>query len=170
MERIQTVDFELDALVHLLESLPEEYEKSYLIESAWKFLIYTEVAKSVYEKLKLKHSYALNTSESSFIELIESKYNIFLKNFSVRLEEELTNISNFGNKDKISNFNVKVSEALYLDVSISIFGREISLNQFQYEYDTENKNKIKVLANKYNSNRFRIHNALLPYLECLFIS
>jgi hypothetical protein len=60
---IKPINFELDALLYLLNELPQEYEKSYLIESTWKLLIYTEIAKSFYEKLKTKPLYSLEDSQ-----------------------------------------------------------------------------------------------------------
>lgn len=125
------------------------------IESA-----YTEYSRWFFTSLIAENEITLEQIESFLYELLGLQ-NIINKSTIVESMKKV-NIPT-DTEEKIDGF------IDYL-VSISIFGREISLNQFQYEYDTENKNKIKVLANKYNSNRFRIHNALLTYLECLFIS
>lgn len=49
--------------------------------------------------------------------------------------------------------------------NLSFLGREVRTLEFEYEYDFENDAKIKVLAGKLNSNRFKIHNAFIPFLE-----
>nr|WP_278009533.1 hypothetical protein [Flavobacterium gyeonganense] len=51
-------------------------------------------------------------------------------------------------------------------VDLTILGREVRTNEFQFEYDVENFKKIKTMSNKLNSKRYKIHNALLPFLEC----
>ena len=50
--------------------------------------------------------------------------------------------------------------------SLSFLGREIRSLDFQYEYEFDVDDKIAILAQKYNSKRFKIHNAFIPYLEC----
>ena len=51
-------------------------------------------------------------------------------------------------------------------VDLTIIGREIKVGEFEFEYDVDISKKLKVLSNKLNTNRFQIHNALIPYLEC----
>jgi hypothetical protein len=51
-------------------------------------------------------------------------------------------------------------------VSISVIGRETKPNEFEYEYDFDSKDRLKILAMRLDTNRFRIHNALVPYLRC----
>ena len=68
-------------------------KKSYLIESAWKLLIYTEIAKSIYDKLKNKAIFALTANEKDFISFIEDNSEIFFTDFYERIEENLRRIS-----------------------------------------------------------------------------
>jgi len=115
---IKPINFEIDALVKILQVPSEEYEKSYLVESAWKFLIYTEVAKSIYLKINLKRLSALTKIETEFKDFIDSNSEIFLKDFSERLEEELENIreANIINAGaKLSEFKIKLAEAMHGD-------------------------------------------------------
>jgi hypothetical protein len=51
-------------------------------------------------------------------------------------------------------------------VSLSILGREVKQNEFRYEYDFQEYKKLKVLESQLASGRYKIHNALIPYLEC----
>ncbi len=114
---IKPVTFEIDALITMLQvPSEEEYEKSYLVESTWKFLIYTEIAKSVYIKLDNKNSFALSEAEINFKKFIENNSDLFLKDFSERLEEELENIRQakiISGELKISDFKIKLAELIH---------------------------------------------------------
>lgn len=113
---IKPINFEIDALVKILQVSSEEYEKSYLVESAWKLLIYTEVAKSIYLKITLKPLYAITKIETEFKDFIDNNSDLFLKDFSERLEEELENIrqANIINAgEKFSDFKIKLAEIMH---------------------------------------------------------
>jgi len=51
-------------------------------------------------------------------------------------------------------------------VSLSIFGRETKRDFFEFETVFENNKKLKKLAEKLGSKRYKVHNALVSYLEC----
>ncbi|MBN4000745.1 hypothetical protein [Nostoc sp. LPT] len=84
---IKPDNVEIDALVKILQVPSEEYERSYLVETVWKLLIYTEVAQSIYHKITSKASYAVSPAETAFKEFVEKNSDIILKDFSERLEE-----------------------------------------------------------------------------------
>ncbi len=50
--------------------------------------------------------------------------------------------------------------------SLSFIGREVRTDVYEYRYDLGANIKIKILADKLKSDRFRIHNAFIPFLEC----
>lgn len=113
---IKPINFEIDSLVKILQVPSEEYEKSYLVESAWKFLIYTEVAKSIYHRITSKPLYAFTKAETEFKDFIDSNSDLFLKDFSERLEEELENISQsniINGGQKFSDFKIKLAEIMH---------------------------------------------------------
>jgi len=72
-----------------MESSKNDFERGFLVECIWKFLIFSEIAKSLYENIKTKGLYAINTDENKFLEYIDSHKNLFLSDFSTRLEEQL---------------------------------------------------------------------------------
>jgi len=116
---IKPINFEIDALVKILQVSSEEYEKSYLFESTWKFVIYTEVAKSIYDKISLKPIYALTEIENKFKEFIDNNSDFFSKDFSERLEGELENIRQANIVDtgeKFSEFKIKLAEIMHEDM------------------------------------------------------
>jgi len=111
---IKPISFELEGLLHVLSTTPENFEKSYLIESAWKLLIYTEIAKSIYDKLKNKFVYVLSDNEKDFLSFIEDNSEIFFTDFYERIEENLRRINGEVKESDDKEFKVKVSEILHV--------------------------------------------------------
>lgn len=111
---IKPISFELEGMLHILSTTPENFEKSYLIESAWKLIIYTEIARSIYEKLKSKPFYVIDENENKFIEFVESNGEIFFKDFYERIEGNLNKINEAIHKSDHENFKIKVSEIMHV--------------------------------------------------------
>ena len=129
---IKPISFELEGILHILSTTPENFEKSYLIESAWKLVIYSEVARSIYEKIKGKHIYAINEKENEFINFVERNQEIFFQDFYERIEGNLKVINEVIKKSDHDNFKVKVSEIMHVkflseirDQIISVYDKSI---------------------------------------------
>lgn len=120
---IEPVPMEIQSLIYVLESLPENYEKNYLIESTWKFLIYSQIARSVYDKIQERHPSSYSKPESDFCRFVEQNKDIFLVDFSERLEQEFRDLERISSVSSVqgkgvTEFRVKVSEVLH-DSTIS---------------------------------------------------
>jgi Cdc6-like AAA superfamily ATPase len=119
---IKPINFEVDGLISLMEESNNEFEKGFLIEAIWKFLIYTEIAKYLYYKVNSKPLYAQDDTDRDYLKFIQENEAVYLTDFSTRLEEQLkilklNKINEIGagnNKD----FRLKVSELLH-DASIA---------------------------------------------------
>ena len=84
---IKPVDYELEGLIALLRQQLSVSEKGYLVESFWKALVYTELAKSVYEKIKMRHQFvSVTQGEQALIDFVERNEDLILPEFSMRLE------------------------------------------------------------------------------------
>ena len=84
---IKPVDYELEGLIALLRQQMSVSEKGYLVESFWKALIYTELAKSVYDKIKMRPEFVSKTQgERALIDFVERNEELILPEFSMRLE------------------------------------------------------------------------------------
>jgi hypothetical protein len=153
---IKPVAYELNGLVSLLTSIIGNAEKGYLIESLWKYLIYSEIIKSIYEFLKSKPIYYNSDDyESKIIELVESNKDILLDDFSNRLEYAINQCQNI-NKETIGVAQKhKISEILH-DSLLSKF-RELLINYFN------NKNRIVVLID--NLDKTWKHGPEISYLS-----
>jgi len=114
---IKPINFEIDGLLSLYKNLNNDFELGYMTESIWKFLIYTEIAKSLYPKFKDKPTYAITEAEVKFIAFVEEKHKIILTDFSTRLEQEIEELR-LETEKKISQqeFKIKISEILHHNI------------------------------------------------------
>lgn len=123
---IKPVNFEIDGLISLYTNLKDEFEKGYMIEAIWKFLIYSEISKSLYSLIKKKPLYALNDEENEFLEFIKQNSEVILTDFSTRLEQEISKLSAI-KVDSQGDYRIKVSEILHDDI-IMVLRRLIKSN------------------------------------------
>ena len=112
---IKPVGYELEGLLAILRKELSRAEKGYLVESFWKFLLYTELAKSAYDHLLGKADYYVRTpAELALCEFVEQYRTLITPEFSTRLETTvgqlhgLSDVSVGG-----SGQRVKISELLH---------------------------------------------------------
>lgn len=121
---IKPINFEVDGLISLLEIANNEFERGFLIECVWKFLIFSEIAKHIYEDISAKPLYAIKENESKFIDYINERPNLFLADFSSRLEEQINILKNNNLHEigdgKTKDYRLKVSEALHQGTLIEV--------------------------------------------------
>jgi hypothetical protein len=85
---VKPVDYELEGLLEVLRRAIPRAEKGFLVESFWKFLVLTELTKTVYEALLAKPNYYVRTAdESQLCEFVEQYRSLITPEFSARLEE-----------------------------------------------------------------------------------
>jgi len=116
---IKPVNFEIDGLISLYNTLGDDFERGYITEAIWKFLIYSEIAKSLYNVVKTKPLYALGDTEREFIKYVTDNEQIILTDFSTRLEQELEDLSNIKARNQ-SEFRIKISEILHDQVILDL--------------------------------------------------
>jgi len=109
---IKPVNFEIDGLIALHNKLEDEFEKGFMIEAIWKFLIYSEISKSLYQVISEKPLYSLTDDENKFISYVEENSDIILTDLSTRLEQELGKLSVIS-EDSQRKFRIKISEVLH---------------------------------------------------------
>lgn len=114
---IKPVAYELEGVLSMLRQSIAKSIRGYLVESFWKFLIYTELLRSVHRNLKEQPVYATRTSaEESLLEFVAEHSDIVLPEFSVRLEsavDRLTDMSVDGGLEQKRN---RISELLHGEV------------------------------------------------------
>jgi hypothetical protein len=112
---IKPVDYELEGLLALLQKQMSISEKGFLVESFWKTLIYTELAKSVYEKLSDKPEFlGRSEAESNLIKFVDDNEEVILPEFSMRLETLVEKFSNLTDKGNAAgDLKTRISEAAH---------------------------------------------------------
>ena len=84
---VAPVAYELTGIVELIRRIKAEAERGYLVQSIWKYLIYSELARSLYTELMDKPSYYEHSkAERDLLGFIEESKDLFLEDFSIRLE------------------------------------------------------------------------------------
>src|SRR5699024_6974030 len=111
---IQPVGHEIDGVITLLrQSLPNS-ERGFLVESIWKYLIYTELSKSVYHSLDSKaHSVPFTEEESDFSEFVRQHEKMINADFTLRLENAIGRLISLSEPQSFESHRVKVSEILH---------------------------------------------------------
>jgi len=122
---IKPINFEIEGLTILLTSLKDEFEKGFLIESIWKFLIYTEIAKSIYEDIKSKRPHELEQVHFDFLKFVDENESIIKTDFSTRLEQQIKYLEQIESKEQ-KEFRVKVSEILHQGIISELRDKIIS--------------------------------------------
>lgn len=111
----QNVGYEIEGIIQILKSLSNA-KRGFLIESIWKYLVYSELLKSIYNNIIQYPSYKeLKKSEEKIIEFINKNESIILPEFSVRLDSIVKHISVLDNDDSngIQDYQLKVSELIH---------------------------------------------------------
>ena len=110
---IKPVGYELEGLLGVLRKELSASEQGYLVESFWKFLIYTELSKSVYDELLAKPQYYMRTSaESALFEFVEQFRTLITPEFSMRLETAVTQLRELSTETS-GVLRPKISELLH---------------------------------------------------------
>ncbi|RFM30080.1 P-loop ATPase, Sll1717 family [Deminuibacter soli] len=110
---IKPIDFEIDGIISILLNLKDEFERGYIIESIWKFLIYTEIMNSIFPSISEKPLYALDKNDEEIIAFVEENRRIVLTDFSTRLEQELSKLSSLKDSFSQADFRLKTAEVLH---------------------------------------------------------
>ena len=111
---IKPVGYEIDGLVRVLNENMDRSERGYLIESLWKYLIFSELALSVYQELSLRPPYAsLTSEETTFMQFVEARKDTISVPFSERLDRVVTDLVGIGSLGTAKNQRVRISELLH---------------------------------------------------------
>ncbi|MGB6692482.1 MAG: hypothetical protein WBE76_31960 [Terracidiphilus sp.] len=112
---VKPVDYELEGLLSILRQQMTVSEKGFLVESFWKALIYTELAKSVYEHLAAKPEFlGRSKAEEELLDFVRSNEDLILPEFSTRLEALVSRLSAINHGAKSSaEVKAKVSEGVH---------------------------------------------------------
>ena len=118
---IKPVGYEIDGLVRVLDSVVESSERGYLVASLWKFLIYTELANSVWQSLVRRPVYLQMTAdETTFVEYCENNQALISMPFSERIDRAVRSLKGVANFDDALEQRTKISEALHANLLVDL--------------------------------------------------
>jgi hypothetical protein len=84
---VRPVDYELEGILTMLQQELSRSEKGYLVESFWKFLLYTEIARSIEERIGSKPEYLGRSQvEQELLDFVVNHAAAITPEFSARLE------------------------------------------------------------------------------------
>ena len=113
---IKPVGYEVDGLLRLLSEDWRSAERGHLIESLWKYLIYTELAGSVVAEINDRPIHHARTPEETrFLEYVESKSDILLAPFSQRLNRAVSSLLGTATLSATEDQRAKISEFLHVE-------------------------------------------------------
>ena len=111
---IKPVGYEIDGVVRILNENLHGAERGYLIESLWKFLIFTELAKSAFEEISSRPIYTRPTeNEEKFLEFVNNNSDTISAPFSERLDRAVRDLTGIGDLADASAQKVRISERLH---------------------------------------------------------
>lgn len=107
-------------LLAILEEMPNNYDKSYLVESVWKFIIYVQLAIAVQERIKINVIGSYSKQELIFLDFIKKNQEIFVEDLSDSFEAELQRLVDTKKAFSPRDFKVKISEMIHSDTIATI--------------------------------------------------
>jgi hypothetical protein len=118
---VKPVAYELEGIVSLLGRYKEKDEKSYAVESLWKFLLVTEIANSVARAIEERPSWSYDDDENTLLTIMNANSGYMRKDFSLRLEDcvrELDKLTSISNPDdrRREDSRLAISEAVHENV------------------------------------------------------
>jgi len=112
---IKPVGYEIEGLVRLFAGYSRKDIKGYVIESLWKFMLYTELARAAAEQINQVELWRLTEEDSkALVDLLEDEKRAFAGDFSVRLERAVKRLHLVPEIDASDAFRKGISEALHI--------------------------------------------------------
>ena len=116
---LKPIGYETHGLIRVLEEVRQRSERGFLIESLWKYLIYSEIAVSVADAIRERPVYqAPSSGETAFLNYFDSKADSLSLPFSIRLDRAVASLEGVGSISDATGQRIKISEGLH-DAAIS---------------------------------------------------
>ena len=113
---IRPAAYEIQAVARLLRSIHAKDIQEFAIESIWKFLIYSEIAKAVSDAVDTDPGVHNTQAELRLWTFVRNGPSLMQEEFSIRLESCLSSIEVIGNKPRsttIQEFRKSIAEQLH---------------------------------------------------------
>ena len=113
---VKPIGYEVEGLIHLLSEEWKTAERGFLVESLWKFLIYSELAKSVAESLAARPTHHQTTEEEQALtDYVSQRRAVLLAPFSQRLNRAVGQLRGTGALSDTETQRARISEHLHIE-------------------------------------------------------
>jgi hypothetical protein len=109
---IKPYEYELAAVTSLLERYSERDQKGFVVESLWKFLLYSEIALAAYREFEGRRVTGLSTEEEALVQFLDD-FEPLTHDFAVRLERTIEDLLAIPESDSLADERVAISEGLH---------------------------------------------------------
>ena len=111
---IKPIGYETHGLIRVLDDVRHRSERGFLIESLWKYLIYSEIATSVATEIVGRPIYYVRTAEEkAFLDYYERYSRVLSPPFSVRIDNAVASLEGVGDISQASEQRLRISENLH---------------------------------------------------------
>jgi len=111
---IKPVGYEIEGLVRLFSRYKIQDHKGYVIESLWKFMLYTEIARAAAQQITRTALWEMtNVETKQLIDLLEDESKAFSGDFIVRLEKVVKSLEDLPTSASDEHFRKGISEAVH---------------------------------------------------------
>jgi hypothetical protein len=111
---IKPVGYEIEGLVRLFGQYKVQDHKGYVIESLWKFMLYTEIARAAAQQITRAALWEMaNPETKELIDLLEDETKAFSGDFIVRLEKVVKSLQKLQSSESDEQFRKGISEAVH---------------------------------------------------------
>ena len=111
---IKPPGYEITGLVRLLRAYRAKDTKGYAIESVWKFLLYSELAKATIDQVRSQRAVIVpGTPEADLISAVEESGDLLSGDFAVRLERAVEDLLPIDVGTGVATGRLAISEALH---------------------------------------------------------
>ncbi len=114
---IKPAGYDIDGLIRVLEQGLHRAEQKYFVESLWKFLLYTELARSVVKEMESRPVYVpMSLGEEKLSEFMRMNLELFHVSFVDRLENIARQFSGLAALPSADEQRVRISELLHSSI------------------------------------------------------
>lgn len=114
---IKPAEYEIESVIKLFQTFEELDAKGHVVESLWKFLLYTEIASVAAEYIESQMMYSPRSDgEKEFLEFMERQRDVVSGDFSVRLEKSVARLLRVRKSEGVEKTRIAVSEALHVQI------------------------------------------------------
>lgn len=120
---IKPVAYETQGILDVLGKRLSEAERGFLVESLWKYLIYSEIARSVYDAIEVRGvHYQPAEEEEQLLDFVNEYKDIVKPDFATRLETVVDNLTLLESLNSAKEQRLRISELLHSELIPRIRG------------------------------------------------